>query len=101
MDKIKSYLENHICDVREIIDGLGAEFNSHQFIEKFAYNYEALYITWLYDNIDKRAFQTVHSQMARFLSENKGVLGIIKSPREDNLNVFGNNTDVQFWERKS
>ncbi len=100
MNTIKTYLENHICDVREIIEGLGNEFNSHQFIEKFAYNYERVYITWLYNNIDKRAFQTVHSQIARFLSENKEALHIAKINRDDNVNVFGNKTDVQFWNKR-
>lgn len=42
------------------------EFNSHEFIEKYAYHYEEEYIDLLYDYKKNRAFQTVHRQIGHF-----------------------------------
>lgn len=73
------------------------EFSSHTFIEKYAYRHEKLYIEMLYAHKNNKAFQTIHRQIGRFLSDNKDDLGIEKSKREKNLNVFGHETEVQFW----
>jgi len=35
-----------------------------------------------------------------FLIEHKDELRILKMPRKGSVNVFGNNTEVQFWQKK-
>lgn len=62
------------------------EFNSHDL---------------LYDHKKNHAFQTVHRQIGGFLSENMEALGIEKTIRKENLNIFGHETEVQFWKIKS
>ncbi len=102
MNSINSYLNNNLNEVRSVIENeMDIEFNSHQFIERFAYNNEAIYISWLNKSIGKGAFQTVHSQIAKFLSQNKEVLRISKNGRDGSINVFGNTTSVQFWKKES
>ena len=64
------------------------EFSSPEFIER------------LYKHKKDHAFQTVHRQIGRFLSENQEKLGIEKTQRKENLNVFGNETEVQYWKKK-
>lgn len=76
------------------------EFSSHEFIEKYAYRYEEEYVERLYQHKKDHAFQTVHRQIGRFLSENQEKLGIEKTQRKENLNVFGNETEVQYWKKK-
>lgn len=77
------------------------EFNSHEFIEKYAYHYEEEYIDLLYDHKKNHAFQTVHRQIGHFLSKNMEALSIEKTMRKENLNIFGHETEVQFWKIKS
>lgn len=77
------------------------EFSSHTFIEKYAYHHEKAYIDMLHAHKNNSAFQTVHREIGRFLSENQEDLGIEKSARKKNLNVFGHETEVQHWIIKS
>lgn len=64
--------ERQIERVLEILRGDNSEkFSSHDFIEVYCAEYEDNYIDWLceYRGTNK-AFQTVHSQIARYLSKN-------------------------------
>lgn len=99
---IKSYLENLLSstnDIQDIIDGLDTTFNSHQFIEKFAHTHEEEYIDMLVQYKGKKAFKTVHSQIAKFLKAHSGKapLNIRDTGTTINLNVFGNVTEVHVW----
>ena len=58
------------------------EFSSHTFIEKYAYHHEKAYIDMLHAHKNNSAFQTVHREIGRFLSENQEDLGIEKSARK-------------------
>lgn len=85
---------------KKLVKEMKEEFSSHEFIEKYAYRYEEEYIERLYKHKKDHAFQTVHRQIGRFLSENQEKLGIEKTQRKENLNVFGNETEVQYWKKK-
>jgi hypothetical protein len=87
----------NLKESKEIVEELGTNFSSHDFIEKFAFYHEEAYIGMLYACKGKHAFQTVHAQIGRFLSDNKIQLNIKKTERKENKNVFGNETEVQFW----
>lgn len=87
--------------IQELKKDLKEEFNSHEFIEKYAYHYEEEYIDLLYDHKKNHAFQTVHRQIGSFLSNNTEYLCIEKTMKKKNLNIFGHETEVQFWKNKN
>ena len=96
---INSYLGSHISDLSDIISRLGDEFTSHDFLKKFAKEYEEHYIDFLYSYRGTGAFQTVHSQIALFLSENEKSLGIFKTNKEKSKNIFGEEDYIQGWRK--
>lgn len=68
------------------------KFSSHDFIEVYSAEYEDDYIDWLceYRGTNK-AFQTVHSQIARYLSKNARDLQIHKIGNYESETVHGTN----------
>lgn len=96
---INSFLGAHISDLSLIISRLKAEFTSHDFLKKFAKEFEEQYIEFLNIYKGNGAFQTVHSQIALFLSENEITLGIIKTNKEKSENIFGEEDYVQGWRK--
>lgn len=66
------------------------KFSSHDFIEVYSAEYEDDYIDWLceYRGTNK-AFQTVHSQIARYLSKNARDLQIHKIGNYESETVHG------------
>lgn len=99
--KVKTEIEEEKEKKEEEKKRAEREFSSHTFIEKYAYHHEKIYIEMLCAHKNNKAFQTVHRKIGRFLSDNKDDLGIEKSERKKNLNVFGHETEVQFWIIKS
>ena len=89
-----------IDEALAIIEELEDYFSSHEFIEGYAYHHEEEYINMLCEHKGDKAFQKVHAQLARFLIEHKDELRILKMPRKGSVNVFGNITEVQFWQKK-
>lgn len=79
-------IEQH--DIQETLDelrgelGLGGTFDSHQFIEKYRATHEQAYVDLLNEkskaDANNNVFQSVNSQIAKFLSNNKKVLMITK-----------------------
>ena len=98
MEKINIFLENHQSEIINIIFNMKNEFSSHDFIEKFAQQFESDYIEMLvlYKENGK-AFQTVHSLIAKFISEKKEIFKIEKTIRKSSENVFGDNNVIQWW----
>jgi hypothetical protein len=100
---IENFLNQHIDDVRQIVSGLDGDFSSHHFIQKFARRFEGDYIDFLQTYRkpagEQGAFQTVHQQIARFLSKNAELLHIEKTNRRYTQNVFGDETDNQGWKK--
>ena len=77
------------------------EFLSHDFIEEYCKQYETDYIDWL--NVYRgtnRAFQTVHSLIGNFLSDNEGGLTpeYRRTHRADSENVHGTIDRPMWWE---
>lgn len=99
--KVKTEIEEEKEKKEEEKKKAEREFSSHTFIEKYAYHHEKIYIEMLCAHKNNKAFQTVHRKIGRFLSDNKDDLGIEKSERKKKLNVFGHETEVQFWIIKS
>lgn len=101
MIDIDSFLKQHQKEIVNIISNLkNDEFSSHDFIEKFAQQYEADYIEMLvkYQGTGK-AFQNVHSGIARHLSLNMPTLRIGTTERKSSENVFGTDDRIQWWKK--
>jgi hypothetical protein len=100
MDVI-TFLKGHHPEITEIINGLSPiEFSSHDFIEKFARMFEREYIEMLYDyRTTGNAFKTVHSAIAKYLSQNMASFNIVKNPKGPSEHVFGNIDVIQWWRR--
>lgn len=76
------------------------EFSSHDFIKEFSRCYESQYLRMLLKYIDKgNSFQSVHGQIAKYLSNNSKFFNIEKSKKEKSENVHGTETNVQWWKR--
>lgn len=86
-----------------VIGELNTSFSSHEFIQKFAKQNEAVYVEWLYNAKDSQngAFQTVHQEMGRRLlnCSKKGLLPIRKIGNVAGVNVFGNPDEIAMWEK--
>lgn len=79
---------------------IGNSFTSHDFIGEYIKRYEYDYIGKLIEYrtpSDNRAFQTVNSEIARFLSENKDELHIRKLGKVKDTNVHHTETDNEEW----
>jgi len=97
---IHSFLNLNLANVKmRIIDQMDNSFNSHDFIESFAEQYETEYIDFLDQYKGNKAFQTVHSQIGKFLKEHENELGIVGSGKTDNKNVFGNLNGIEKWKK--
>jgi hypothetical protein len=97
MGKLKEALDAH---AESIIKKMGAEFDSHDFIEQFLTDYEKEYVELLYENISvKEIFKTVHAQIGRYLSDNARELGIEKTERMLTTTIRGREAENQGWKR--
>ena len=79
-----------------------SEFSSHDFIEEYCAQYETEYLNWLNEYRGTgRAFQTVHSLIGRFLSENEDsstLPAYRRTHRADSENVHGTIDQPMWWE---
>ena len=97
---ISEFLKNNIDILStRIIGSFNHTFNSHDFIEKFAEIFESEYIDFLNQYKGKGAFQTVHSQIGRFLRDNENILHIKGIGKAENKNIFGNIDGIEKWEK--
>ncbi len=97
--------ENVSAVIKKFFKG---EFDSHEFIEKFASEFEADYIDMLCEHKGDDAFRKVHSKIGAFLRDNSDALEICKKQEDGNCtgkvsseNIFGNFNDVQKWKNCS
>lgn len=97
--EINDFLKGEISELINIIHNLDDEFTSHDFLKKFAKLFEPEYISFLDKYSRKGAFQNVHSQIARFLSENSTILGIAKTKKVMSENIFGEMDEIQSWKK--
>ena len=97
---IDEFMKMNIIAINDIIsEKLKSEFNSHEFIEKFSKEFEPDYIKFLCNYCKRGAFQTVHSQIAIFLSDNSTKLNIEKTKQVESLNIFGDIDKIQGWKK--
>jgi hypothetical protein len=98
---IQQFLEQNTELLRnEIIPELGSDFTTFDFIGLFSKKFEGEYIDFLYQYRGQGAFRAVQSQFARFLDENKPLLGIDNSPKSMRENDFVRNKEVIRWKKK-
>lgn len=98
---ISKFMDANFTEIERIISELGYTFNSHEFIERFAHQFESEYINFLSQFGCKGAFQNVHAQIGLYLSENSSRLNITKTRKVKNKNVFGLTDEIQEWSKKS
>jgi hypothetical protein len=97
---INEFLQQHIGKLKsDILSELDFEFNSHDFIKKFAKIFEAEYISFLDHYRGQDAFRTVNSQIAKFLADNELSLDIHKTKRVYSENIFGELDLIQGWRK--
>jgi predicted glycoside hydrolase/deacetylase ChbG (UPF0249 family) len=95
---IQDFLQQNINQLRtNVISELEIEFNSHDFIKRFAKKFETDYIDFLNSYKGQDAFRTVHSQIAKFLADNEVSLNIHKTKKVKSENVFGELDLIQGW----
>ncbi len=92
-------MDKNIPEIRLIISELNTVFNSHDFLKKFAKRFERDYINFLNDHFGNEAFRNIHSQIAKYLSENSTTLQIHKKQRVKSENIFGETDEIQEWEK--
>jgi len=98
--EVNTFLKNNKPEIIEIISNLKSEFNSHDFIEKFSKRFEEDYIDMLVEyKTTKKAFKTVHGQIARYLSVNKVLFEIETTEKVPSEHVFGEIVYIQGWKK--
>ena len=92
-------MKEKLSEIKNIISDMPDKFSSHDFIKKFSKKYEENYIDMLYVYKKRKPFQTVHAQIAKFLSSNVKELGINKSGKCLSEHVFGEKDLIQGWKK--
>lgn len=95
---ISNFMAQKFGDIEAIVFELEKEFNSHDFIKRFAKRFEPEYVEFL-NNYKERHFQTVHRQIALFLSNNADELKIRKTKIVKSETIFGEFDEIQGWEK--
>ncbi len=75
------------------------KFDSHDFIKNFSGEIELDYVNLLATARTMTPFQTVHSQIGMFLSNNQNNLNIRYVEDVNSENIFGNVTPCALWEK--
>jgi hypothetical protein len=83
--------------VKNVVDKMGEEFDSHNFITRYLNEYEKEYIQIL---ADSEVFRTANAQIGRFLSDHSVELGIEKVERVVSSNIKGNESENQNWVKR-
>lgn len=89
----------NIDAVRAVIDEMDDKFDSHDFIKKFSREIELDYVYLLATAGTATPFQTVHSQIGRFLRNNEDNLNISYVEDVNSENIFGNVTECASWKK--
>ncbi|MFA5540243.1 MAG: hypothetical protein WC984_01060 [Bacteroidales bacterium] len=89
----------NIDAVRAVINEMDDKFDSHDFIKKFSGEIELDYVNLLATARTATPFQTVHSQIGRFLRNNEDNLNIRYVEDVNSENIFGNVTECASWRK--
>lgn len=95
---IKDFMQKNIGVIKdEIIPDIPkTEFDSHEFIRNFSHKFEKDYVNYLNEH-EVEPFRIVHSQIARFLSENQVLLKIKDNGKTISSNIFGIDSKNEKW----
>ncbi len=94
---INQFMKREIEIIKEkIIKNLPHEFDSHDFIRRFAKVYEVDYILFL-GKYKLEPFRKVHAQIGEFLVRNQIVLSIRENGVTESPNIFGLETPNEKW----
>lgn len=76
-------------------------FDSHKFIKKFSRKFEQQYVQALSENNENPtgAFQKVHLQIGKALSEMQSELKIQGNGKIESANIFGDECENELWRR--
>lgn len=85
---------------QKVLAVLPPNFDSHDFILKFAHNFQLEYIELL-DEYKKfnNPFQECHKQIGKWLSINNLLLNIKSKGQVSSKNIFGETNSVEKWEK--
>ena len=95
----KTFTTMTIEEVKPIIDvQMSDEFDSHDFIKEYIWQYPKSYGELLckYENV-----RTAHSQIGKFLLQNTEELGIEKNGENGSDDIFGHPTPCAKWKKLS
>jgi hypothetical protein len=97
MENLKRVLDAH---AKSIIDGLGAKFDSHDFIEQFLTEHRKECVGLFSGNIfGNEIFKTVHAGIDQYLSDNASALKIEKIDRTQGTNIREHESENQEWRK--
>ena len=97
---VTEFLNTQITSIISIIESLSDFFDSHKFIQVFTQEYQSEYLEMLNEYASsEQPFQSVHQQIARFLSENQATLRIQKQGKTKSNNIFGVSTLNENWRK--
>jgi hypothetical protein len=96
---INDFMNNQREGIRNnILPVLRDQFNSHDFIQKFAKLFERNYVEFLHA-YQEEAFRIVDSQIAKYLSDHEEYFGIVKTKKVRSKNIFGDFDEIQEWNK--
>ena len=85
--------------VREILDSLDKEFDSHKFIFEFMRKFPQEYTEGLYEHRNKiDPFRFFHSQIAKFLKQQTDLVELIGEVTSANIRTYL--TENKKWRKK-
>jgi hypothetical protein len=97
---VNDFMNENLESIKTIIEGIPtSEFDSHEFIRRFAKEFEVDYVKFL-SMYDAKPFKTVHAQIAINLLHNKIHLRIEDSEKTTSANVFGIEDQNEQWIKK-
>ena len=97
--KVFEIMNANLGAVRAVIKEMKDECDSHDFIKKFSREIELDYVYLLATAGTATPFQTVHSQIGRFLRNNEDNLNIRYVEDVNSENIFGNVTECALWKK--
>ena len=96
---INDFMTANLPAIVTIVAELKDDFNSYDFIQKFARRFEVEYVSML-SLYDEEPFRKVNAQIARFLSNNENRLNIVKQNNKTiYTNILGEETKCEMWKR--
>lgn len=94
--KTQEFLNTQTNAMRALLVGLPANFDSHQFIERFCTAFQSDYDRLL-DRFTINRHRKVNAQIALWLLRNRDLLNLNKNGKVISQNILGNFTPNEQW----